>query len=143
MKTFEKMCTPAKIYFCIAVIATLYSLFIQLPFGLILVKLFFALLWTFLLSGLCRKGYKSLSWFLVLFPYVIMLLLSANILKNNEILKMFNNPYFYIQEGYSKNNKVRLPVQFYYFIGFLCLIFLLLLVVLFMKMFIQPVLIGL
>jgi hypothetical protein len=32
------------------------------------------LLWTWVLSYLCRKGYTSLSWFLVLLPWVLMFL---------------------------------------------------------------------
>ena len=89
-KTFEKMCSPAKIYFGIAVLASLYALIKMVPIGLILSKLFFAVLWTFILSWLCKKGYSSLSWFLVLFPYVVLLLASlriAYIVEHKEIFK--------------------------------------------------------
>ena len=34
-------------------------------------KLVFALIWTFLLGWLCSKGLKTLSWFLVLLPYIL------------------------------------------------------------------------
>jgi hypothetical protein len=34
----------------------------------------FILLWTWVLSYLCKKGYTSLSWFLVLLPWVLMFL---------------------------------------------------------------------
>jgi F0F1-type ATP synthase assembly protein I len=40
----------------------------------VLGKLIFAVLYTFVLGWLCSKGYKSLSWFLVLLPYVLILL---------------------------------------------------------------------
>ena len=89
-KTFEKMCSPAKIYFGIAVLASLYALIKMIPIGLILSKLFFAVLWTFILSWLCKKGYTSVSWFLVLFPYVVLLLAAmkiAYIVEHKEIFK--------------------------------------------------------
>jgi uncharacterized membrane protein len=74
MKDFSKLCTPAKIYFAIAVIGTVVALFNGLSVMLAIVKLVLAFIWTFILGWLCDKGYKSLSWFLVLLPYIIILL---------------------------------------------------------------------
>lgn len=74
MKDFSKLCTPAKIYFAIAVIATIIALFNGFSVMAAFMKLFFAFIWTYILSWLCDKGYKSLSWFLVLLPYIIILL---------------------------------------------------------------------
>lgn len=73
-KDFSKLCTPAKIYFVIAVIACIIALFSGMRIVSVFVKLVFAFIWTFILSWLCDKGYKSLSWFLVLLPYAIILL---------------------------------------------------------------------
>jgi hypothetical protein len=73
-KEFSKLCTPAKIYFVLAVIACIFALFNGLGVVAVIVKLFFAFVWTFVLSWLCEKGYKNLSWFLVLLPYVMILL---------------------------------------------------------------------
>ena len=73
-KEFSKLCTPAKIYFAIAVIASLFALLSGVSILAVFVKLIFAFIWTFILSWLCQKGYKSLSWFLVLLPYIIILL---------------------------------------------------------------------
>ena len=73
-KEFSKLCTPAKIYFAIAVIASLFALLSGVAILAIFVKLFFAFIWTYILSWLCQKGYKNLSWFLVLLPYIIILL---------------------------------------------------------------------
>jgi len=73
-KDFEKLCTPAKLYFAIAVIASLIALFKGVALANIAMKLIFAFIWTYILSWLCSKGYGSLSWFLVLLPYVIILL---------------------------------------------------------------------
>jgi len=74
MKDFSKLCTPAKIYFAIAVIATVVGLFYGLTVMSAFMKLIFAFIWTFILSWLCDKGFTSLSWFLVLLPYIIILL---------------------------------------------------------------------
>ena len=73
-KDFSKLCTPAKIYFVIAVLACIVALFNGLGVIATLVKLIFAFIWTFVLGWLCSKGYQSLSWFLVLLPYIVILL---------------------------------------------------------------------
>jgi len=74
MKDFSKLCTPAKVYFAIAVIASAIALFNHVTVLAVFMKLVFAFIWTFILSFLCDKGYKSLSWFLVLLPYIFILL---------------------------------------------------------------------
>jgi len=79
MKGFSKLCTPARIYFAIAVIAAVFSLFYGATLMSEALKLFFAFVWTFLLSWLCDKGFVSISWFLVLLPYLLMLLSMMNI----------------------------------------------------------------
>jgi hypothetical protein len=73
-KEFSKLCTPAKIYFAIAVIASIVMLFKGVSFLTVFVKLVFAFIWTFVLGWLCKKGFSSLSWFLVLLPYIILVL---------------------------------------------------------------------
>ncbi len=79
MKDFSKLCTPAKIYFAIAVIAMIFSLFNGASIMMELWKILFAFIWTFVLGWLCKKGYTSISWFLVLLPYIIMALAMLNI----------------------------------------------------------------
>ena len=74
MKDFSKLCTPAKIYFAIAVIATVIALVSGASIMMAFWKLVFAFIWTFILGWLCDKGYNSISWFLVLLPYIIILL---------------------------------------------------------------------
>jgi len=74
MKDFSKLCTPAKIYFAIAVIATIIALVSGASIMIAFWKLVFAFIWTFILGWLCDKGYTSISWFLVLLPYIIILL---------------------------------------------------------------------
>ena len=71
---FRYLCTPAKIYFAIAVIASVFALLNGAGLMAVFMKLVFAFLWTFFLGWLCKKGLKTLSWFLVLLPYIIMAL---------------------------------------------------------------------
>jgi len=89
MKDFSKLCTPAKIYFAIAVIATVIALFSGLTIIAAFMKLVFAFIWTFILSWLCNKGYTSLSWFLVLLPYVFILLAILGIYRMTDQQKNF------------------------------------------------------
>jgi hypothetical protein len=71
---FSKLCTPAKIYFAIAVIAVITALFNGVSLMMAFTKIFFAFIWAFVLGWLCDKGYSSISWFLVLLPYVVIVL---------------------------------------------------------------------
>ena len=74
MKGFTKLCTPAKIYFAIAVIAAIVALLNGAAFMYAFWQIVFALIWTYVLGWLCDKGYRSISWFLVLLPYILMAL---------------------------------------------------------------------
>ena len=78
-KKFSELCTPAKIYFIIAVISSIVALFNGLSVGSAFINLIFVLIWTFILGWLCKKGYSSISWFLVLLPYILILLAMLNI----------------------------------------------------------------
>ena len=71
---FQQLCTPAKIYFFLAVVACIIALFNNVPILAVFMKLVFAFMWTYGLNWLCSKGYKSVSWVLVLFPYIIIIL---------------------------------------------------------------------
>lgn len=84
MKNFSKLCTPARIYFAIAVIAAIFALFNGASMMMEFWKIVFAFIWTFVLGWLCDKGYKSISWFLVLLPYILMFLAMSNIYHTTE-----------------------------------------------------------
>ena len=73
-KDFSKLCTPAKIYFAIAVIASIVALLNGIGVVAVFIKLVFAFIWAFILGWLCDKGYKTISWVLVLLPYIIIAL---------------------------------------------------------------------
>lgn len=84
MKDFSKLCTPAKIYFAIAVIATMFDLYNGASIMFAFWEIFFAFIWTFILGWLCDQGYKSISWVLVLLPYILMFLARMNIYQVTE-----------------------------------------------------------
>jgi len=90
-KDFSKLCTPAKIYFAIAVIASVFALFNGVKIMAVLFKLIFAFIWTFILGWLCDKGYKTLSWFLVLLPYIIIALAALSIYRLSSVQKKIMN----------------------------------------------------
>jgi len=102
-KEFSKLCTPAKIYFVLAVIACIIALFNGFGVVAVVIKLIFAFIWTFILGWLCDKGFKALSWFLVLIPYIIILLvllgmMSSGMMKNYMYGGMAN-PMSYMNYG--------------------------------------------
>ena len=80
-KEFNKLCTPAKIYFMLAVLYCLIGLFNKMSVLAVFIKLVFAFIWTWMLSWLCQKGFASISWFLVLFPYIVIALSMFGILR--------------------------------------------------------------
>jgi hypothetical protein len=77
-----KLCTPAKIYFTLAILSILLGLFNGIHIFMILSKLFFAFIWTYVLAWLCKKGYKTLSWILVLLPFIMLFLVVLGVMKN-------------------------------------------------------------
>ena len=85
---FERFCTPAKIYFALAILSIILGLFSKINIFAILGKLIFAFIFTFILNWLCSKGFKALSWFLVLLPYVIILLGMLGIMRMSRTMPM-------------------------------------------------------
>ena len=107
-KNFSKLCTPAKIYFAIAVIAIIFALFNGVSLMLAFTKLLFAFVWTFVLGWLCDKGYSSISWFLVLLPYVVIalaMLKIANITQHKGIMRTLKLQGAYGQEAMTNKQK--------------------------------------
>ena len=92
-KTINKICLPAQIYLGISTLSILGMLFqnigqqnkycigkynTQLPcnnMSVFIFKIFYVIIVTWILQKLCARGYKSISWLLVLLPYVSMFVL--------------------------------------------------------------------
>jgi len=98
LKTINKLCLPAQIYLGISALSIL-ALFFQnigqqnkycigkvnttLPCNNMTVfvfKILYVFVWTWILQKLCSRGYKSVSWLLVLLPFVLMFVLLASMI---------------------------------------------------------------
>ena len=85
----KNVCTPAFIYFILS-IATLFIMIMQnlgnpnsFCIGryscnvtdvnmLFAMKFIYIMFWTWLLNIICREGYETISWILVIIPYILM-----------------------------------------------------------------------
>jgi hypothetical protein len=87
LEDIRKLCTPAYIYLVISAIAIVLLAFqnvgntseycvgelsckVPSTTGMFIVKIITVAFWTIVLNSLCETGYKSLSWFLVIAPFV-------------------------------------------------------------------------
>ena len=87
---FNKLCSPARLYFAFSVLSCIILLFNRISVLAVFTKLIFAFLWAFILGWLCSKGYESLSWFLVLLPFVMMLLVAFGVMKHMKEIDQLN-----------------------------------------------------
>ena len=89
-KTLKSLCSPARFYLAVSVFVTLLLLLQNFINGdasklcvgaykcdvshviyFFITKVLYIAFWTWLLNFLCKKGLKSLSWFLVLIPFLL------------------------------------------------------------------------
>jgi hypothetical protein len=74
------VCTPAVVYLVISILLILYVLFSLtnvMGFSVwvwALIHVLIILFWTFILNAVCAYGYSWVSWILVLFPLLVVLL---------------------------------------------------------------------
>ena len=90
VKDLKKLCSPAQFYFLLSALsivglglqnlfagkkgkycAGMYSCDIANILVVFAVKVVYVLFWTIVLNSLCIAGYKKLSWFLVLIPFIL------------------------------------------------------------------------
>jgi hypothetical protein len=68
----------------------------------------FAFVWTFLLGWLCNKGFKTLSWVLVLLPYIFIALGMLGIYafshEHRQLLRALHLQGAYGQEAFTEGN---------------------------------------
>jgi hypothetical protein len=98
-KTLKELCTPAMIYFVISIIALIMVLFQNLgntdsynvgSFScrvpntalVFIVKLIYVLFWTYVLNLICKDGHTSLSWLLVLLPWILLFVMIGILMLN-------------------------------------------------------------
>lgn len=93
-KSLKDLCTPAAFYFVISFISLVlmmiqnygntdkycvgeYSCDVSSTIFIFILKAIYVLFWTWILDLICKAGYKNVSWFIVLFPFVLLFVLIA------------------------------------------------------------------
>jgi hypothetical protein len=91
-KLIKKLCTPAYVYLVISVISIIFLMFqnggntdmycmgnyecsVPSTALVFLMKFLYVAFWTFILDSICKAGHKQISWFLVIFPFVLFFVL--------------------------------------------------------------------
>ena len=69
----KNMCLAAKVYLGLTLVSVIYGFLTKSVSIKMLFSLIFIPVWTYLLNWLCKKGLKTLSWFLVIGPFILIL----------------------------------------------------------------------
>ena len=95
----RKLCTPAYVYLVISIIAVIimwiqnyynvdvyclgdYSCKISTSLVFI-IKIIYIIFWTWILNLVCESGATYISWFLLLFPYILFFILLSTLMITN------------------------------------------------------------
>jgi len=69
-------------------------------------KALYVVFWTFILNLICSQGYKNISWFLVLFPFILFFILIGLFMINQGIFILQNSSlYGGFREGMVEGNE--------------------------------------
>jgi hypothetical protein len=72
MDSPKNYCTPAQVYLVFSIILLIVSSFQVKPSILsVVIHSLFIIFWTLLLNFICSQGYTGVSWFILLFPFII------------------------------------------------------------------------
>jgi hypothetical protein len=109
---FRHLCKPAMVYLAISVVALIaiayqnmglnnmycmgdFSCYVPSTAAVIFSEAIYILFWTWILHLMCRTGYTSISWFMVVFPLVlffvligVMMLMSSRMIQQGRVQKM-------------------------------------------------------
>ena len=106
MKTLKELCTPAFVYLMLSMFA-LITILVQnimkngkfcvgtlscpssntMKLVILSLEILYIVFWTWILTLICKTGYKSIAWAIVLFPFVLMfLMLGLFILRGNQVM---------------------------------------------------------
>jgi hypothetical protein len=95
IKGLRDLCTPAYIYLVISTIALIiiaiqniggtgtyslgpYTCDVTSTVIIFIVKIIYILFWTWVLNLICDAGASGISWFILLFPFILMFILLAS-----------------------------------------------------------------
>ena len=88
VKTFKKLCMPSALYFVLAILSLILLVFQNMNNShtlcvgnyscpvpnvtlVFVINLVYIIFWTWVLNLICKAGWNWLSWFLVLFPFIV------------------------------------------------------------------------
>ena len=90
----HKLCSPSYIYFILSFFSIVFIIIQNVLYGsktkycvgsyerdvpssflIFLFKFLYVIFWTIVLDALCKYGYSRLSWFLVIFPFLLLAIL--------------------------------------------------------------------
>jgi fatty acid desaturase len=69
------LCPPAMLYLILGILGIIAMLTQQFRAMTLILKIVFILIWTWFLNLLCSAGYSAVSWFLVILPFVLFIVL--------------------------------------------------------------------
>ena len=75
------LCNPAMLYLILSIIVILMGLSAQVQVGVFVVKLIWMVVWVYILNLLCSKGYTTVSWILVLLPFILIAFMALMMLE--------------------------------------------------------------
>ena len=98
-KTVKELCTPAMLYFIISVLSLAMVLLQNLgnqnsynvgSFScrvpstalIFIIKLIYILFWTWVLNLICKDGHTTISWLLVLLPWILLFVMMGLLMIN-------------------------------------------------------------
>lgn len=91
-KNLKELCTPSLVYFAISMLGLFiaimqnlgntkkytlgsFSCAVSSTALIFLIKVSYIFFWTWILNLICKDGYTNVSWFLVLFPFILLFVL--------------------------------------------------------------------
>ena len=98
-KSLRELCTPAVIYFIISMISLIivllqnlgnsnsycvgsFSCRVPSTMLVFVVKLIYVLFWTYVLNLICKDGHTTLSWLLILLPWILLFVMIGLLMLN-------------------------------------------------------------
>lgn len=108
----QSLCTPALVFFVISVLSLFGMIFDNLENThtycvgnvscnvantsmIFIFEILFLVFWTWLLNFICSRGYPGVAWFILLLPYILILLvvlMMASEIRNTEKLNRDSKP---------------------------------------------------
>jgi hypothetical protein len=98
-KSLKELCTPALVYFVISIVALVIVLLQNMGHNnsyhignfscnvpnttlVFIIKLIYILFWTWVLNLICKDGHTTISWLLVLLPWILLFVIMGLLMLN-------------------------------------------------------------